>query len=132
MTMTDPIADYATRIRNAIRVGKHEVTMPHSRMKTGISEVLKREGYIDDFSVEAGHVQGVLRLKLKYGADGEKVIQRIQRVSKPGRRIYFRADDVKPVLRGMGITVITTTHGILSNREARQHHVGGEPLLEIW
>jgi len=132
MTMTDPIADLATRIRNANSIGQNQTTIPHSRLKAGVCEVLKREGFIEDFDVEKGHVQGQLRIKLRYGPDGEKVIRHIQRVSKPSRRIYYALRDVKPVLRGMGISVITTTHGVLSDREARDQKVGGEPLLEVW
>ena len=132
MTMTDPIADLATRIRNAIAVGKYEVTAPHSRLKVGICEVLKREGFIQDFTVEPGKVQGQLRITLKYGPDGEKVIRSIQRVSKPGCRVYRGVREVKPILRGMGISVLTTNQGVLSDREARKQRVGGEPLLEVW
>lgn len=132
MTMTDPIADLATRIRNANTVGQRQTTIPHSRLKAGICEVLKREGFIQDFTVEPGDVQGRLRVTLKYGRDGEKVIRRIQRISKPGRRIYFGLDEVQPVLRGMGIAVLTTNQGVLSDREARDQRVGGEPLLEVW
>lgn len=132
MTMTDPIADLATRIRNANAVGKKVVSIPHSKLKAGICDALKREGFIEDFSVEAGHVQGLLKVNLKFGRDGEKVIRSIQRVSKPGRRLYYRSSEVRPTLRGMGITVITTTSGVLSDREARAKKVGGEPLLEVW
>jgi len=132
MTMTDPIGDLATRIRNAQAVTKIDVTIPHSRVKAGVCEVLLREGFIEGFSVEPGEVQGQIRVQLKYGPNGEKIIRSIQRVSKPGCRKYFGVDQVSPVLRGMGITVITTNHGVLSDREAREKRVGGEPLLEVW
>jgi small subunit ribosomal protein S8 len=132
MTMTDPIADLATRIRNANRVGKRDLTVPHSKLKAGVCEVLKREGFIDNFTVEGGHIQGLLKVQLRYGPEGEKIIRRIQRVSKPGRRVYYTLKEVKPVLKGMGIAVISTTQGVLSDREARDHRVGGEPLLEVW
>lgn len=131
MTMTDPIADFATRIRNALSTGRREVTMPHSRLKVQVCEALKREGFIEDFGVEAGHAQGVLRVKLKYGRDGERVIRSIERVSRPGRRLYRKVPAIRPVLKGMGVTVLTTDHGVLSDREARDQKVGGEPLLEI-
>ena len=132
MTMTDPIADLATRIRNALSNHSGETTVPHSRIKAGICEVLKREGYIRDFSVDSidGHPR--LKIQFKYGPDGEQVLQSIQRVSKPGCRVYRAVDDHKPVLRGMGITVLTTTKGVLSDREARTQKVGGEALLEVY
>lgn len=132
MTMTDPIADLATRVRNGLIAERREISVPHSRLKAGICEVLKREGFIDDFRVESGHVQGLIKVTLKYGPDGEVVIRRIQRVSKPGRRIYHKLSDVRPVLKGMGITILTTNQGVLSDREAREQRVGGEPLLEVW
>ena len=132
MTMTDPIADLATRVRNGLIAERSEISVPHSRLKAGICEVLKREGFIEDFTVEAGHVQGLIKVRLKYGPDGEVVIRSIQRVSKPGRRIYHRLPEVRPVLKGMGITILTTNQGVLSDREAREQRVGGEPLLEVW
>ncbi|HET9482303.1 MAG TPA: 30S ribosomal protein S8 [Candidatus Polarisedimenticolia bacterium] len=132
MTMTDPIADLATRIRNALGNDRREVTVPHSRLKAAICDALQREGFLEGWSVEAGHVQGMLRLRLKYGPDGERVIRRIQRVSTPGRRLYCGVKDLRPVLRGMGIRVLTTNRGVLSDREARDQRVGGEPLLEVW
>ncbi len=132
MTMTDPIADLATRIRNALRTKSGETRIPHSKIKAGICEVLKREGHIRDFSVESAEGRPLLRVVLKYGPDGEQVLQSISRVSKPGRRSYRGAADHSPVLRGMGITVLTTTKGVLSDREARAQNVGGEVLLEVY
>jgi small subunit ribosomal protein S8 len=132
MTMTDPIADLATRIRNGLAQKRGEVSAPHSRMKAAICDVLKREGYISDFTVdsESGHPR--LKVSLKYGPDGEQVLQSIARVSKPGCRVYRRWTEHAPVLRGMGITVLTTTKGVLSDREARARKLGGEVLLEVY
>jgi small subunit ribosomal protein S8 len=130
--MTDPIADMLTRIRNALRIERTHVEIPASRVKQGIAEVLKREGYIWEFEVVEQEPQNVLRLNLKYGPNGEDVIQSIQRISKPGRRVYARSSDCGDVLQGLGISVISTSQGVLSNREARSKSVGGEVLCEIW
>jgi small subunit ribosomal protein S8 len=132
MTMTDPIADLATRIRNSLQQKRADLLCPHSRIKAGICEVLKREGYIADFAVESKDGHPLLRVKLKYGPDGEQVLQSIQRISKPGCRVYRNWREHEPVLRGMGITVLTTTKGVLSDREARAQKVGGEALLEVF
>ncbi len=132
MTMTDPIADLATRIRNALSIKRAEVRIPHSKLKAAICEVLKREGYLRDFSVESGEEFPVLKVALKYGPDGEQVLQSITRVSKPGCRVYRGVQEHAPVLRGMGITVLTTAKGVLSDREARAQNVGGEALLEVY
>lgn len=132
MTMTDPIADLATRIRNALRNRSAETKAPHSRVKAAVCEVLKREGYISDFTVESVDGFPVLRIRLKYGPDGEQVLQSIQRVSKPGRRVYRAWRDHAAVRRGLGITVLTTNAGILSDREARAKRIGGEALLEVY
>jgi small subunit ribosomal protein S8 len=132
MTMTDPIADLATRIRNALHNKSGETRMPHSKVKAGILEVLKREGYIRDFAVDSKDGHPILKVQLKYGPDGEQVLQSIQRVSKPGCRVYRRWSEHAPVLRGMGITVLTTTKGVLSDREARAQKLGGEALLEVY
>lgn len=129
--MTDPIADMFTRIRNAVRTGKKEVNIPSSQQKIGIAKVLRREGYIKDFTVVQDARQGVLRVYLKYGPMGERVIRVAERVSKPGRRIYRGVEDITPVMNGLGIAVISTTKGILSDRECRQQRVGGEILAKI-
>ena len=130
--MTDPIADMLTRIRNAVSVERPHVELPASKVKRGLAEVLKREGYIWDFDeIKAEPVQQ-LKLDLKYGPNGERVIQRIRRVSKPGRRVYRKARDLKPVLNGLGITIISTSRGVVSDREARQRNLGGEVLCEVW
>lgn len=130
--MTDPIADMLTRIRNAVRVERPYVEMPVSKVKRGLADVLKREGYIWDWQeVEASPVPH-LRLELKYGPNGERVIQSIQRVSKPGRRVYSKAKDLRPILNGLGISVLSTSRGVVSDREARQRKLGGEVLCEVW
>jgi small subunit ribosomal protein S8 len=130
--MTDPIADMLTRIRNAVRVERPYVDMPVSKVKQGVADVLKREGYIWDYQqIEAAPV-GCLRIELKYGPNGERVIQKLRRVSKPGRRVYSKAKDLRPVLKGLGITIISTSRGVISDREARQRKLGGEVLCEVW
>jgi small subunit ribosomal protein S8 len=130
--LTDPIADMLTRIRNAVRVEVPHVDVPLSKVKRGVAEVLKREGYIWDWKeVEASPVSS-LRLELKYGPNGERVIQTIRRISKPGRRVYTRAKDLRPVLNGLGISILSTSRGVVSDREARQKNLGGEVLCEVW
>ncbi|TWT88109.1 30S ribosomal protein S8 [Pseudobythopirellula maris] len=132
--MTDPIADMLTRIRNAVRVEHPNVTMPVSKVKRGMAEVLKREGYIWDWREEEheGETSKQLLIDLKYGPNGERVIQHIKRVSTPGRRIYAQAKRLRPVLNGLGISVISTNRGVVSDREARQRNLGGEVLCELW
>jgi small subunit ribosomal protein S8 len=129
--MTDPIADMLTRIRNAVRVERPHVDMPLSRLKLGVAEVLKREGYIWDYKeVDAEPVKH-LRIELKYGPNGERVIQNIRRVSKPGRRVFSKSRDLRPVLNGLGISILSTSKGLVSDREARQQNLGGEVLCEV-
>jgi len=132
--MTDPIADMLTRIRNAVRVERSDVQMPLSKVKRGVAEVLKREGYIWDWQEEEVEGEPVrqLRIDLKYGPNGERVIQAIRRVSKPGRRVYSQAKGLRPVLNGLGISIVSTSRGVLSDREARQKNLGGEVLCELW
>ena len=130
--MTDPIADMLTRIRNAVRVERPSVDMPLSHLKRGLAEVLKREGYIWDWQEVEEQPVNQLRIELKYGPNGERVIQRIRRVSKPGCRVYSKARDLKPVLNGLGIKILSTSRGLVSDREARQRKLGGEVLCEIW
>jgi small subunit ribosomal protein S8 len=130
--MTDPIADMLTRIRNAVRVERPQVDMPYSSVKRGISEVLKREGYIDDYEQVDATPAPQLRLHLKYGPNGEKLIRHLKRVSKPGRRVYSGSTALRPVLNGLGISILSTSRGMLSDREARQQKVGGEVLCELW
>ncbi len=130
--MTDPIADLLTRIRNAIQIERPFVEMPSSKIKVGIVEALQREGYIWDFEVVEQAPQNLLRVNLKYGPNGEKVIQTIKRVSKPGCRVYSAKDKMPEVLQGLGILILSTNKGVLSNREARKEHVGGEVLCTVW
>ena len=130
--MTDPIADMLTRIRNAVSVERPNVEMPSSKVKRGIADVLKREGYIWDWAEEETTPARTLRVDLKYGPNGERVLQRVRRVSKPGRRVYHKAKDLRPVLNGMGITIVSTSQGVVSDREARQKNIGGEILAEVY
>jgi small subunit ribosomal protein S8 len=130
--MTDPIADMLTRIRNAVRVERPHVDIPLSKVKRGLAEVLKREGYIWDWEETPGEPSSHLRVHLKYGPNGERLIRRIRRVSKPGRRLYKGADDLKPILGGLGISILSTSRGVISDREARQRRLGGEVLCEVW
>jgi small subunit ribosomal protein S8 len=129
--MTDPIADMLTRIRNAVRVERPSVEVPLSKVKRGLADVLKREGYIWDWQEVAAQPVAQLRIELKYGPNGERVIQRIKRISTPGRRVYSKARDLRPVLNGLGISILSTSRGVVSDREARQRNLGGEVLCEV-
>lgn len=130
--MTDPIADMLTRIRNALLIERPFVDIPHSRVKQGIADVLQREGYIWDYEVQETEPARTLRINLKYSPTGERVIQRLTRVSKPGRRIYAESRKLSDVLEGMGICILSTNQGMLSSREAKARNVGGEILCEVW
>lgn len=132
--MTDPLADMLTTIRNAVRIERPHVEIPMSKVKRGVAEVLKREGYIWDWreEQEEGAPGKQLFIQLKYGPNGERVIRHIRRVSKPGRRVYSQASNLKPVLNGLGISIISTSRGVISDREARQRKLGGEVLCEVW
>jgi small subunit ribosomal protein S8 len=149
--MTDPIADLLTRLRNASRIESPVVDMPATQMKIRIAQVLKDEGYVTDYQVgknvkdEAGHSDFqpqpdvnlaephvVLRVILKYGPEGERVFLHIDRASKPGRRLYRRAKQLKPVLDGLGIAILSTSRGVMSDRQARAQHLGGELLCTVW
>lgn len=130
--MTDPIADLTTRIRNANSVGKKIVSMPASKVKVGIAQILTEEGFVDSYEVEAGEPSSTLNIRLKYGPDGEHVLRRIDRISKPGRRVYSSATDIPAVLGGLGIYVLTTPKGIVSDRTARKENVGGEILCKVY
>ena len=131
MNNQDPIADMLTRIRNANRVGRRMVLIPKSKICTGIAQVLKDEGYIDDYDVIEDTQQGQIRVKLKYSMAGEKVIHEIDRASKPGRRIYRGVGDLPRILNGMGIAVVSTSKGVMSDRKAREQNVGGELLCTV-
>ncbi len=130
--MTDPIADMLTRIRNAVSVERQNVAMPISKVKAGVADVLKREGFIWDWKTEEGQPVGELQIDLKYGPSGERVIRHIKRISKPGCRVYTSARELRPVLNGLGISILSTSKGVMSDREARQQKVGGEVLCEVW
>ena len=130
--MTDPIADMLTRVRNAVRVERPHVDLPLSKVKRGVAEVLKREGYIWDWEEMESRPANMLRVHLKYGPNGERVIRHIRRISKPGRRVYSGATKLRPILNGLGISIISTSRGVISDREARQRKLGGEILCEVW
>jgi len=132
MVMTDPIADLLTRIRNALRINRRHTDVPASKMKRGILDVLVREGYIVSYDVLDTPPSPTIRIALKYGPDGEQLLSQIKRESRPGRRLYWSAKQVKPVLSGMGISILSTHAGILSDRECRKQKVGGEVLCTIW
>lgn len=134
MTMTDPIADMLTRLRNANLAMKERVVMPSSRLKESLAKILQREGYIEGFSVSdpAGKPFKELSVDMKYTDDRSRTISGIQRVSKPGLRVYSKADKVPRVLGGLGIAVLSTSHGLMTDREARQRRVGGEVLCYVW
>ncbi len=132
MVMTDPIADMLTRIRNGLMNGFPSVDLPSSKVKLSVLEVLQREGFIDRFEIVERPVQNNIRIHLKYGPEGESVIRTIKRASKPGRRLYVQVRGIKPVLAGMGIQVISTPSGVMSDREARAAGVGGEVICEVW
>lgn len=129
--MTDPLGDMFTRIRNANSIGSKLVPIPASKLKVGVAEVLKNEGYISSYEVVEGSPRSTLRLRLKYGPDGERVIRSIERVSKPGKRVYMGSTSIPVVLRGLGIYVLSTPKGIVSDREARKLNVGGEILCKV-
>ncbi len=131
MNNQDPIADMLTRIRNANRVGRRLVVIKKSKICTGIAQVLKDEGYIDDFDVIEDAQQGQIRVKLKYSMSGDKVIHSLDRESKPGRRLYKKVDDLPRILNGMGIAVVSTSRGVMSDRKAREANVGGELLCTV-
>jgi small subunit ribosomal protein S8 len=133
MYVTDPIADMLTRIRNALVTKKREVEVPASAMKKAIAQILLDEGYIAGFKVDGtDSSQGRILLLLKYGPGGQKVIQGLRRISKPGLRVYAKQDDIPKVLGGLGIVIISTSKGIMTDREARKQAVGGEVLAYVW
>ena len=132
MTMTDPIADMLTRIRNANTVGHETVEIPASKMKKAIAEILKEEGYIADFEMIEDDKQGMIKVTMKYGANKEKVISGIKKISKPGLKVYAKAGEVPKVLGGLGIAIVSTSKGIVSDKEARKLGVGGEVICYGW
>ena len=132
MQITDPIADMLTRIRNAGSARHETVDIPNSKMKKAIAEILLEEGYIKSFQLIDDGTQGIIRVTLKYLPGKEKAIQGLRRVSKPGLRVYAGADELPQVLRGLGIAIISTSKGIMTDKNARAQHVGGEVLAFVW
>lgn len=132
MSMSDPLADMLTRIRNASKARFDSVEMPQSKLKVSVAKVLQDEGYIAAYEVIDIGPQGILKLNLKYGPNQEKVITGIRRISKPGHRQYKRSDHIPKVMSGLGIGILSTSKGVLTDNEARRLHVGGELLCEVW
>lgn len=131
MIMTDPIADMLTRIRNGVQAHHEEVTMPASKEKAEIAKILKQEGFITDFKID-GDVKKTMTLILKYGPNNEKIINGLTRMSKPGLRTYAKVDRIPYVLNGLGIAIISTSHGVMTDKDARKQHVGGEVIAYVW
>ncbi len=131
MSLSDPIADMLTRIRNAVRIDRKQVSIRASKICEGIATALKKEGYIEDFDLIDDAKQGILRVTLKYDQNGQSVINEITRTSKPGRRIYSSVDELPHVLGGMGIVIVSTSKGVMSDRSCRQANVGGEILCTV-
>ena len=131
MSLSDPIADMLTRIRNAVRVNKNDVNIKASNICQGIAAVLKQEGYIEDFDRIDDSKQGILRISLKYDMEGSPIIKEIKRMSKPGRRVYLSVDKLPRVLAGMGIAIISTSKGVMSDKSCREANVGGEILCTV-
>ncbi|MDI2098576.1 30S ribosomal protein S8 [Ruicaihuangia caeni] len=132
MTMTDPVADMLTRLRNANSAHHESVSLPSSKLKSNIAQILKREGYIADWKVEDARVGQTLTLDLKYGQNRERSISGIKRVSKPGLRVYARSTEIPTVMGGLGIAILSTSSGLLTDREASKKGVGGEVLAYVW
>ncbi|MDR6940055.1 30S ribosomal protein S8 [Arcanobacterium hippocoleae] len=132
MSMTDPIADMLTRLRNANSAFHESVSMPYSKMKANIAEILEREGYIKNFEVEDAKVGKTLILNLKFGANRERALAGLRRISKPGLRVYAKSTNLPQVLGGLGVAILSTSSGMLTDREAREKGVGGEVLAYIW
>lgn len=131
MSCSDPIADMITVIRNGVMVGKTEVSVPHSKIKEGICQVLVDEGYVTRFDVLETQPAKTIKVNLKYGPTGEQVIHEIRRVSKPGRRIYRKRAELRPIINGFGISVVSTSKGVLSDRACRAGNIGGEVLFTV-
>ena len=130
--MSDPIADMLTRIRNAVKAKFNSVDIPGSKLKVEMAKILKDEGYIRNYKFLKDGKQGILRIYLKYGQQQANIVYGLERVSKPSRRIYVRSKDVKPILNGMGISILSTSKGIMTDKKARKANVGGEILCNIW
>ena len=132
MVVTDTIADMLTRIRNANSMRYSDVSIPASNLKVSLAKILKEEGFIEDYKVVDDNVQGTIVITLKYGQNKERVITGLKRISKPGLRVYAKAGEVPKVLNGLGIAVISTSHGVMTDKEARKENLGGEVLCYIW
>ena len=132
MVVTDTIADMLTRIRNANQMRYQEVSVPASNLKVSLAKILKEEGFIEDYKLVDENVQGTILLTLKYGENKERVITGLKRISKPGLRVYAKANEVPKVLNGLGIAVISTSRGVMTDKEARKENLGGEVLCYIW
>lgn len=132
MTMHDPISDLLTRIRNAAKAKFKSVDIPGSKLKADMTKVLRDEGYIRNYKVIKDDKQGIIRVYLKYGTDQSNTILGLKRISKPSRRVYVKSKDIKPVLNGVGIAILSTSQGIMTDRNAREHNVGGEILCHVW
>ncbi|MGM0838818.1 MAG: 30S ribosomal protein S8 [Bacillota bacterium] len=132
MVMTDPIADMLTRIRNANMVRHEKLELPASKIKKEVAEILKREGFVRDVEFIEDNKQGIIRIFLKYGANNERVITGLKRISKPGLRVYAKVNEVPRVLNGLGIAIISTSQGVITDKEARQKQAGGEVLAYVW
>ncbi len=130
--VTDPIADMLTRIRNAVKLKSDKIDIPASRMKIEIAKILKEEGFIKSYKIIKDKKQGLIRINLKYTTDGVSVISNLKRVSKPGRRIYVGKDEIPYVMGGLGIAILTTSQGVMTDRECRQKGVGGEVICYVW
>lgn len=132
MSVTDQIADLLTRMRNANQMRYNEVVVPSSKLKLEIVKILKAEGYITDYKVEKGQVQDNIVITLKYGKNKERVISGLKRISKPGLRVYAKAEEIPTVLNGLGISIVSTSKGIMTGKEARKENLGGEVLAYVW
>jgi small subunit ribosomal protein S8 len=132
MTMTDPISDMLTRVRNGLMAKHAVVELPASKTKTEIARILKEEGYIQDYTLIEDRRQGTLRIHLKYNPDGSPVISGFERVSRPGRRVYTSVDDIPDVLGGLGVSILSTPRGILTSQKSKKENVGGEVLCNVW
>lgn len=132
MSMTDPIADLLTRIRNAFMAKHDRLDVPASKLKHKICDLLKQEGFLEEVELIEGEPANQLRIYLRYSPEGEPAIRRLARVSKPGRRVYRGAEQIKPILNGLGVAIVSTSSGLLTDRQAREQRIGGEILCELW
>lgn len=132
MVMTDPLADMLTRVRNGYSAGHRKVVLPSSRLKVGVAKVLKAKGYIDAYKFEEDDRQGILTIHLRYDADDQPMIRKIERISRPGLRRYSKSGSIPPVLQGLGIMILSTNKGVMADDRAREENVGGELLCLVW